>query len=412
MNSTVQAKKNTVLMPGPEGDTSRFHRLIRMPFLISAGVFLVSLSWIYFSDRLAVQIAGNNLQLLEFLQFYKGIFFISSMSAGLFGVLYFTFFSIQRSQDTLKTNLDQTLLFMVKLIESRDSYTAGHSERVSRYCDIISQALNLDNDYRQLIVKAALVHDIGKIETPDTILLKPEQLSNYERNIIKKHSNTGFQILKAIEQYEELASVMRYHHERWDGLGYPDGLKAEEIPLGARVMAVADAFDAMTSNRVYRSKLTVQDALYQIKKNAGFQFDPDLAGPASEALLQYYKINSLHTSSGKSELFLEAERMSYYFRDRTTGFYCADMLHYLRNNPEIIEEFRIFVIEDGISGKACKVSEILKTTEIAENYLIILINNPEICVLLLKGDLTGKNLITDYGIHTKEIDPPELFRYI
>lgn len=167
-----------------------------------------------------------------------------------------------------------TIESLAKAFEAKDRYNKGHMERVLEYGLAIASELdsNLLND--DVLKLSLLFHDIGKIEVPDYILNKPAKLTLEEYEIIKRHPVAGEEILKPVKFLQEVAKVIRQHQERWDGKGYPDGLKGEEIHLYARIVAVADAFDAMTSDRSYRKAMKIEDAVEEILRNSGTQFDP------------------------------------------------------------------------------------------------------------------------------------------
>ena len=162
-------------------------------------------------------------------------------------------------------------------IEAKDEYTRGHSYRVAEYSALIARELNWDEDEIRNLKNAAYLHDIGKIGIPDNILNKPVKLTDEELGVIKEHTVIGAEILKNITLIDHVKEATRSHHERYDGRGYPDGLKGEEIPLYARIIAVADSFDAMKSRRIYRSPLDDQVVYNEIFQNRGTQFDPELA---------------------------------------------------------------------------------------------------------------------------------------
>jgi putative nucleotidyltransferase with HDIG domain len=168
-------------------------------------------------------------------------------------------------------------------LEGRDLYTHGHSRRVTRHAYRIARQLGLPAEESARIRTAAAVHDVGKIETPREVLNKPDRLSDDEFAIIKRHPVDGARMVAALGD-DELTAMVRHHHERLDGRGYPDGLAGEDIPLGARVIAVADTFDALTSNRPYRPGCRHKKALDILRKEAGAQLDPD----AVAAFLGYY----------------------------------------------------------------------------------------------------------------------------
>jgi diguanylate cyclase (GGDEF)-like protein/putative nucleotidyltransferase with HDIG domain len=168
-----------------------------------------------------------------------------------------------------------------------DKYEAErmHSFKVSEYVVKIGQALGLKLDDIKELELAGLYHDIGKISVPDAILDKPGRLTDEEYEKIKLHTEVGYQILKAADEYSNLAEYALSHHERWDGKGYPRGLKEKGIPLFSRIIAVADSYEAMTADRVYRKKLSDDEAVNEIRKCAGSQFDPKIAKVFVEKVL-------------------------------------------------------------------------------------------------------------------------------
>lgn len=170
----------------------------------------------------------------------------------------------------------ELVLALVRLLELRDPYTKGHSERVADLASKLAERINFSKEEIRSIYWAGLIHDIGKVLISDTILSKPKKLTEEERKEVEKHPVLGSMILKTVEGTEEISKIVRYHHERWDGTGYPEGLKGEEIPLGARILSLADSFDAMTSDRPYRTAMSLEDAIKELKRCAGSQFDPNL----------------------------------------------------------------------------------------------------------------------------------------
>ena len=162
-------------------------------------------------------------------------------------------------------------------VEAKDTYTKGHSDRVSAYSVLIGQKLKLsDDDIRRLRI-GGLFHDVGKIGVPDSILLKEGKLSDSEYSEIKNHPTIGAHILSTATIFQDIISIVKYHHEKYDGTGYPEMLKGEEIPYLARITAIADAFDAMTSKRVYRDAIPIDYVIQEFKRCRGTQFDPSLA---------------------------------------------------------------------------------------------------------------------------------------
>jgi HD-GYP domain-containing protein (c-di-GMP phosphodiesterase class II) len=163
---------------------------------------------------------------------------------------------------------------LVYVIEAKDEYTRGHSERVNRYCMMMADRLEMDEEDIKDLHWASILHDIGKIGIPEAILNKPDRLDNDEFNTIKSHPMKGYEILQPIEQLRSSLKGIMHHHERFDGKGYPKGLKGENIPLIGRIIAVADTFDAITSNRAYRSAKKYHEAMAIMEQVSGSQLDP------------------------------------------------------------------------------------------------------------------------------------------
>ena len=162
-------------------------------------------------------------------------------------------------------------------IDAKDTYTNGHSKRVAAYTRLIAEEMGYEGEELDRVYYIALLHDCGKIGVPDNILRKPGRLTDEEFEIIKSHTKRGSEILSSFKSLKDVDEGALYHHERYDGSGYPEGKAGEEIPLIARMICVADSFDAMNSNRVYRNKLTKEAIIAEIEKNKGKQFDPEIA---------------------------------------------------------------------------------------------------------------------------------------
>ena len=161
-------------------------------------------------------------------------------------------------------------------LEEKDSYTHGHSIRVAEYSQLLAAEINLSELEIKEVELSALFHDIGKIGIPDNVLLKPARLTRAEFEIMKSHPVRSAKILERISGMRNLIPGIKYHHERFDGLGYPEGLKAQDIPLYARIILIADTYDAMTSTRPYRLALDKEVAFEELRRCAGTQFDPQL----------------------------------------------------------------------------------------------------------------------------------------
>lgn len=180
--------------------------------------------------------------------------------------------SRQREQD----HFFDTVKSMVKILEFRDHYTLGHSESVAAYSQRIAERMGIDARTREVFHKVCLLHDIGKVGVRDSVLLKPDKLTDEEWQAIKLHPVLGEQILRSILQDATMLAVIRNHHERYDGNGYPDGWKAGQIPLLVAIATVADSYDAMTSTRAYRKAMSREQAVDQLLKGRGSQFHPEV----------------------------------------------------------------------------------------------------------------------------------------
>lgn len=184
----------------------------------------------------------------------------------------------------LKVNYELTTSALASAIEAKDPYTKGHSQRVMRYSLLIGKNLGLNEKSLRIIKLAGLLHDVGKIGIPEAIILKKGPLNDQEYKIMKKHPYIGYLIVKDINYLKSGIPFVLYHHEKLDGSGYPYGLKDDKIPLFARIAAVADYFDAVTSDRPYRKGLTFNEAIISIKKNSGILFDKEIVDAFIEGI--------------------------------------------------------------------------------------------------------------------------------
>jgi putative nucleotidyltransferase with HDIG domain len=183
-----------------------------------------------------------------------------------------------RLHEELKAVFLQTIEGFAFAIDAKDPYTHGHSRRVTAYCELIARGMGLDEMEVEKIRNAAILHDIGKIGLRLESLNKPLPLTEEEKRIFETHPQKGCKILAPIHFFEELTPIIYHHHEHYDGTGYPEGKAADQIPLGARILAVADAYDAMTSNRPYRKAMSLEEAIQELHAHAGKQFDPEVVG--------------------------------------------------------------------------------------------------------------------------------------
>lgn len=185
---------------------------------------------------------------------------------------------LELSQTQVWVSQAETIFRLARLVEFRDEETGHHLHRMSSYCEMLARKIGLPEQRCEFVRLASQLHDVGKVAVPDSILLKRGKLTPEEFEVIKSHAETGFQMLagSTAEVVQLGALIARTHHERWDGGGYPRGLAGEDIPLEGRIAAVADVFDALTSDRVYRSALPVKSAIQMMQDERGRHFDPEL----------------------------------------------------------------------------------------------------------------------------------------
>ena len=220
-------------------------------------------------------------------------------------------------------NYKDALYTLVDLIEKRDTYTGGHSSRVAEYSKKIAQEMGLNSSSIDTLYEAAILHDIGKIAIPDSILLKPGDLNDLEYDLIKQHVNMGYDVLKKYNIFKDIAHIIKIHHERIDGSGYPEGLKGDEISLEGKILAVADSFDAMTTSRIYKPRKSVKDALEEFEKLSGVKFDKEVV-KAARRVLSDIKISNKITQKPMTDM--EKERFAYFYKDQLTNLYNQNYL--------------------------------------------------------------------------------------
>jgi putative nucleotidyltransferase with HDIG domain len=199
---------------------------------------------------------------------------------------------------------DSTLRALSVALDVRDRELEGHSQRVARYMELMARELRLAKVDLPTLRRGALLHDLGKIGIPDEILRKTGELEGSEWTTMKRHPAYGARILAGIPFLSGAAEIVRHHHEHWDGSGYPDGLAGEEIPIGARMFALADAYDAMTSDRPYRAAMSVTKARDEIERCAGGQFDPTIAAAFLE--IPPERLSAVRADSGPLPQFADS----------------------------------------------------------------------------------------------------------
>lgn len=202
--------------------------------------------------------------------------------AGLLETLFLT-----DTIDRIESSYSEAIFALVAAVEARDQYTKGHSARVSQIAVLVGEALRLPGEQLRSLGRAGLVHDVGKLSVPDFILSKPGRLTEDEYATVKRHPLWGYEVIQKIESLRGDLPGVLHHHERYDGGGYPSGLAGEEIPLQARILSVADVFDALTSERPYRTAHTGGEALAYLRHMAGTQFDPAVVGALERVLDQW-----------------------------------------------------------------------------------------------------------------------------
>jgi len=254
-----------------------------------------------------------------------GGYFFLIWGVGLF-LLIWGYRRIYHYINTRLNDYEQHVYSLVDMIEKRDSYTAGHTERVAEYAELIGQEMGCNDEALDTLRRAAMLHDVGKVSTPDSILLKPSQLSDLEFDLIKEHVTTSYELLIKVDAFRNIAEIVKHHHERYDGKGYPQGLKNNEIPFLSHILSVADAFDAMTTNRIYKGRKTVEAAMSELNSLSGKQFHPEVVTAAQTALANVL-IDTTYNQIPKTNI--EQERFSYFFKDVITGVYSRDYLDFV-----------------------------------------------------------------------------------
>ncbi|MCD6534457.1 MAG: response regulator [Deltaproteobacteria bacterium] len=237
---------------------------------------------IHFSSMMAFSLKAHNrlVGVLLLVSFTPEVIFLDKLRRSFYMLVSKAAACIETVylNDNLQRQYIETVESFAQALEAKDSYTHGHSRQVSHYSTLIARQLGFPNDELATLHQAAILHDIGKIGISDTILNFSGELSENEFSAIREHPRKGRNILAPISSLAGVVEVVYHHHEHWDGNGYPEGLIGREIPLMARIIGVADAFDAMTSQRPYRSPLSLEKAFAVLQEEAGKQFDPDLVG--------------------------------------------------------------------------------------------------------------------------------------
>jgi response regulator RpfG family c-di-GMP phosphodiesterase len=246
------------------------------PQLRTAGTYvLVSAAWIWFSGHLLGDLVHDPRRIVMY-QIFKGWFFVLGTGLLLYWMIGRTVHRLAEANRRLFDSHEQALRVLVEAMDVRHKETSDHSERVVRMTMGLARLAGLEGDALRDIKFGALLHDIGKLALPDVILIKPGKLDENETRLMRAHPRIGYDMLQRVD-FLRGASVIPYsHHERWDGDGYPQGLKGDEIPLAARIFSVVDVWDALSFRRVYKHAWPEADVLKYLREVSGSQLDPTL----------------------------------------------------------------------------------------------------------------------------------------
>ena len=231
--------------------------------------------------------------------------------AALFVGFFVSNFNLKNYREKQKNDVRiilQSMNTFISFIDAKDPYTRGHSRRVAMYAAEIAKRMRLSEDEVQNIYYAGLLHDAGKLSVPDAVLNKPGKLTDEERKLIQDHTVAGGKMLKQMTSLRGIRETALYHHERYDGAGYPEGLKGDTIPLYARIVGVADSYDAMSSNRVYRRHLNKDEIIEEIQQGSGTQFDPNIVpymvDMINDGYVNVVKMETADNDTGRSDFHL------------------------------------------------------------------------------------------------------------
>jgi len=300
----------------------------------------------YFTEAIMLDVSGYILKPIDFKQMNKTLLrSVSKLSLKHENEVYKTNLEEmvkQRTREKLLlegekyNNFEKTLQSLVHMVEGRDTYTGGHSQRVADYCQAIAKSMGFSNDECMLIYRAGILHDIGKITTPDAVLLKPGKLTSLEYKLIQEHVKVSYDLLTDIPMYHEMAEIIRNHHERFDGTGYPNGLKGDEISILSHIMIVADAFDAMTTNRIYKARMDVDIAMKELSSLSSKQFHPDVVKATIKILFNVKPMESINQVPMTE---VEQERFAYFYRDQVSLAFNQDYLDFVLVSNTYIQEY-------------------------------------------------------------------------
>ena len=248
---------------------------ISPPFRTAASYVLLSALWIWFSDRALNALVKGQLE-LTFLQSIKGGLFVLATGVLLYWMIGRDLRRLRVANQTLLDGHTQSLRVLVSAMDIRHRETGDHSDRVMRVASGLAQLAGVRGTALRNLAFGALLHDIGKLALPDAILIKPGKLDDAEMAVMRQHPQLGHELLQRVDFLRDAGDIPHSHHERWDGTGYPQGLRGEAIPLAARIFSVVDVWDALITARVYKPAWPEADVLNYLRAAAGSQLDPDL----------------------------------------------------------------------------------------------------------------------------------------
>lgn len=302
---------------------------------------------------------------------------------GLIGLYWGYRISFERINERISL-YEQNLYSLVSLIEQRDNYTAGHGRRVGEYSRLIAIEMGLSKEVQEELYRAGALHDIGKVAIPDSILLKPGALEPIERSLIEEHVNAGYNLLQRVDIFASIAEIVRYHHERLDGTGYPNKLSGDAIPLLSQIMAVADCVDAMTTNRIYKGRKSLKESLDELRSTRGIKFRTDVIDAALVALKDI-SLEAAHSQRPTTPM--EMERFSYFYKDSLTGVYTSAYLNFLFFEPDFDQYRQLWLINLGNIGHFNKQYGWEKGDDLLKHYAQMLQEYyPQLPIIRFQGD--------------------------
>ena len=253
-----------------------YYRIVLI-YLIFAGL------WISMSDELVLQLFSS-IEMITLAQSVKGYAFVVITSIMLFELIRRDLGKVERANQRLVDSYDQTLQGWIQVMDLRHQETSEHTLRVTRMSVALARVMGIHGRELKYLARGAMMHDVGKIGIPDTILIKPGPLDEAEWQVMKQHPGIAYDLMQKIDYLKPAIDIPYCHHERWNGTGYPRGLKEQQIPLAARIFAIVDVWDALMRSRVYKDAWPEDQVCLYIEQQSGIHFDPDIVA----AFLNHY----------------------------------------------------------------------------------------------------------------------------